>query len=366
MNLLEIFYQRYLRRGGRIKIWAIIFSGLFVFNIFSQTLQLPPRATNALSGSNFVALITPMSLTNRENTIYAQFAQGNVPNFLRQLVPISVSFATNGVMHLATYFVTADYLAIGSDADYFLEPMTPILAQKIAALVHCRLPTRKMVNQIWTNAAVKLSPSPIPPSPEMITVPVFAQHNTTVRLQRNQQLAAHPLGALVSGDKKDVIVSNRIYTNFANANITKPVVIYGWHYTNGAPIQPLYNGHGETYADYSHGIRLAQTLLTVDGISKSILQVLRDPNLAGLLSDEGIIAVANYPMASNSIRFDSTTISNRQFQCNFSGAFDDYYSLEASTDLITWTTLSALITSNFTDIEATNLRQRFYRARLNP
>ncbi|MDQ6633126.1 MAG: hypothetical protein M3Y82_15455, partial [Verrucomicrobiota bacterium] len=170
MNLLEIFYQRYLRRGARIKIWAIIFSGLFVFNIFSQTLELPPRATNALSGSNFVALITPMSLTNRENTIYAQFAQGNVPNFLRQLVPISVSFITNGVTHLATYFVTADYLAIGSDADYFLEPMTPILAQKIAALVHCRLPTRKMVNQIWTNAAVKLSPSPIPPSPEMITV----------------------------------------------------------------------------------------------------------------------------------------------------------------------------------------------------
>src|SRR5690606_12832451 len=103
----------------------------------------------------------------------------------------------------ATYHVTPDYLAVGSDTDYFLTPMTPLLAQRLADRLGATLPTRKMVNQIWTNAAVKLSPSPIPPSDEMITVPVFAQHNAMVRTQRDATTNTHPLGALVAGTKKD-------------------------------------------------------------------------------------------------------------------------------------------------------------------
>ena len=42
-----------------------------------------------------------------------------------------------------------------------------------------------MVDYHYTNAAVHLNPSPIPPSGAMTTVPVFADHNTTVRAQRN-------------------------------------------------------------------------------------------------------------------------------------------------------------------------------------
>jgi len=202
---------------------------------------------------------------------------------MRALRPVTVS--AEG--HTATYYVTPDYVAVGSDTDYFLQPMTPLLAQRLCDHLNCSLPTRKMVNQIWTNAAVKLSPAPIPPSPEMITVPVFAQHNVMVRAQRDATTNAHPLGALVSGDKKDVIISARIYTNFANAGITKPVVIYGWHYTSGTPIQPLYNGHVETYADYSHGIRLVQMELTVNGSPNTITNVLTNPSLAPLLSDDG-------------------------------------------------------------------------------
>ena len=150
----------------------------------------------------------------------------------------------------------------------------------------CTLPTRKMVNQIWTNAAVKLNPQPIPPSGDMVTVPVFAQENYMVQTQRNTFTNSFPLGALVSGDKKDVILSTMIYTNFDNPPITDPVVIYGWLYTTGVPIQPIYNGHENTYADYSHGIRLVNAL-TVDGNPNTITNVFTNPNLAALLSDEG-------------------------------------------------------------------------------
>ncbi|GEM_PF-209394 len=251
----------------------------------AQTLNLPPRPANAPTGSQFANIITPMPLGEREYWIYAQVASGNVPNFQRTLVPINVSANINGTLHTATYYAAPDYLAIGSDADYFLEPTTPLLAQRMCDLLGCTLPTRKMVNQIWTNAAVKLPPKPIPPSGAMITVPVFAQHNYMVHTQRVALTNSFPLGALVGGDKKDVVVSSKIYTNFSGP--TKPVVIYGWHSTTGVPIQGLVNDHEDTYADYSHGIRLVQNAITVDGSPNTVTNVLTTSSLAALLSNEG-------------------------------------------------------------------------------
>ncbi len=254
--------------------------------IGAQILNLPPHPAWAPTGTQFVNIITPMSLTERENWVYAQVVSGNVPNFQRTLAPVSVTATINGTSHTATYYAAPDYLALGTDADYFLEPTTPLLAQRLGQALGYTLPTRKMVNQIWTSAAVKMNPQPIAPSANMITVPVFALENDMVRTQRNAFTNSFPLGALVSGDKKDVVISTLIYSNL-HAGVAKPVVIYGWHYTSGSPIQPLYNGHEETYADYSHGLRLVQNALTVDGSPNTITNVLTTPNLAALLSDEG-------------------------------------------------------------------------------
>ncbi len=253
---------------------------------FCQTLNLPPRPLGAPSGSQMVNILAAMPLAERENWIYAQVLSGNVPDFLRVLVPITVSATVSGTFHTATYYAAPDYLAMGTDADYFLEPTTPLLAQRLCNRLGCTLPTRKMVNQIWTNAAVKMVPQPIPASADMITVPVFAQENSMVWTQRSTFTNAFPLGALVSGNKKDVVLSTLIYSNL-HSGVPKPVVIYGWHYQSGAPIQPLYNGHEETYADYSHGIRFIQNAITVDGSPNTVTNVLADPNLAALLSDEG-------------------------------------------------------------------------------
>ena len=293
--------------GGFLRktLWSLVLSACLAGNAAGQTLNLPPRPAGAPTGSQFINIVRRMPRAERENWIYAQVLSGNVPNFLRALVSINVNATINGTPHAATYHVTPDYLAIGTDADYFLEPMTPLLAQRLGDAIGCTLPTRKMVNQIWTNAQVKLSPQPIPPSAEMITVPVFAQHDSMVRTQRNLFTNSFPLGALVSGDKKDVILSSKIYTDFANPGITKPVVIYGWHYTSGVPIQPLYNGHEETYADYSHGIRLVQNAMVLDGSPAAVTNLLTNPNLAALLSDEGaaestsngVIAIPRYTIS---------------------------------------------------------------------
>jgi hypothetical protein len=168
------------------------------------------------------------------------------------------------------------------------------VAQKVADLLHCSLPTRKMVDDIYSAAAVKLTPSPIPPTAAMISVPIFIEHNSTVAIQRKEQLAEHPLGALVAGHKKDVVISSKL--------LEKPgkVAIYGWHKSDGKPIQPLYTGHADTWADYSHGIRLVQLSLTVNGAPQTIPEVLANPGLAGLLSDEGPISNPKYPTTPGS------------------------------------------------------------------
>lgn len=274
----------------------IIFSLLLLIftlsNFYSQTLPLPARNTNAYNGSQFVNIITSLALSQREDSIYVQVINGNIPDFQRNLIPITITKTINSTNYTLTYYVLPDYLAIGCDTNYFLCPMTPVLAQKICNYISFTLPTRKMVNDIWTAATVKLAPSTIAPSGQMTTVPVFNQHNLTVWGQRSAYISTNPLGELVGGDKKDVIISNSIYS----APAPDRVVIYGWHQLNGSPIQPLYNGHESLYADYSHGIRLIQQNVILDGNTTTVSTILQSSILNSLLSDEGIISVPFYPI----------------------------------------------------------------------
>jgi hypothetical protein len=273
-----------------------LFLSFFVFlstSLFSQILNVPARPANAPAGSAFAATIWSLPRVDREHEIYAQITSGNVPDFMRTLVPVTSTAIINGRSHTATYYVIPDYCAIGNDSDYFLMPMTPTLAQLVATALNCNLPTKKMVDQIYSAAVVKLSPWPIPPTDTMITVPVFYTHNLMVKSQRDSQIVAHPLGALVGGDKKDVVVTNKIN----NPTPTGKVAIYGWHQLNGVPIQPLYTGHADFYADYSHGIRLVQMAMKVDSTETTVANVLADPALSILLSDEGTIPFAKYPVS---------------------------------------------------------------------
>lgn len=257
--------------------------------VSGQTLELPQRATNAPTGRELIQHVTPLDLEAREQVILNQVAAGNVPDFLRKLCPVTVTHVSAGKTNSATFHVTPDYLALGSDANYFLTPLTPATAQRIADLTGCSLPTRKMVNAIYAAAEVKLAPAPIPPGPLMTTVPEFARHDRIVKTQRATFLKSAPLGALVAGDKKDVVITAKL------AESPGKVAIYGWHQTNGTPIQPLYLGHTAAWADYSHGIRLVSDTVTVNGQTRKLGEILTDPYLAGLFSDEGPITNPGYP-----------------------------------------------------------------------
>ncbi len=263
--------------------------------LITAYLSLPERTASALQGSELVEVLNPLGLKEREERILTEILSGNLPDFIRPLVPVSVIKTIGVSTYNITYYVTAEYMLSGSDSDYFLIPMTPILAQELADSLGLSLITRKMVNDIWYVADLKLAPSPIPPSAEMVTIPVFADHNSTVRSQRMAAISNYPLGVLIAGHKKDVVLSNRIQTN------QNKVVIYGWHQLNGQPIQPLYSGHVNWYADYSHGIRLVHSECVVNGRKYSISDILSDPELYVLLSDEeGPMSMTRYPIDKSS------------------------------------------------------------------
>ena len=265
---------------------------LSVSTLFSQTLNLPTRSKAALSGSQFVqTIISPtLSLTTREDMIYAQVLAGNVPDFYRNLVSVKSKALIGADTQTVTYYVAPDYFAIGCDTDYFLCPMSPMTATKIGSLTGTTLPTRKMVGDIWKAAQVKLAPHPLPPISAMTTVPYFAKHDTIVDSARDSYEPIHPLGQLTSGDKKDVVISNMIYTT-ANR-----VVIFGWYYQNGTYIQPMTNVHADTYMDYSHGLRFVQNNCWLNDTTPTTIQcILESSTLNTILSDEGAIAQPWYP-----------------------------------------------------------------------
>jgi hypothetical protein len=244
---------------------------------------IPSRPSNAPGGKAFAESIADLPPQAREAAIYQEIARGNVPSFLRTFHPITVGFvAPDGTKHSATYHVAPDYLAVGADNDFLRVPLTPATATRLSAFFDCALPTRKIVNDVYANATVRLEPQPLGPPRE--TVETFVKHNVIIEEQRRGK----PGDALIAGIKKDVVISNRLKE--------KPnrVAIYGWHKPDGKPIQPLYVGHAESYVDYSHGIRLVKREMTIDGRKVDAEDVLKDPKLCGALSDEGPID-ARYP-----------------------------------------------------------------------
>ena len=188
-----------------------------------------------------------------------------------------------------TFWVLPDYLAIGSDRDFLRIPLSLPSALAIADEFGCTLPTRKMVDLIYAEAAVKLQPQPLPAGDAMRSNEYFLRHQFMIQAQLGRQR----FGELVAGHKKDVVLSGRLITHPGR------IAIYGWHRGNGQPIQPLTTVHGANYADYSHGIRLVGLEVRIDGRMYSIFDVLGSPVLTSLLSDEGPVARPATLMAMN-------------------------------------------------------------------
>jgi hypothetical protein len=223
-----------------------------------------------------------MDRDDRERAIETELTEGNFPEFLKRLKPVQLTHRfEDGKTKVATVFAMPDYLSVGSDRDYLLTPMNLHTAIETAIRLGFILPTKKIVDAIFKQSDVRCSPEPMPAGPQMRSTAYYVKHNQKVK----EQLAALSCapGALVSGHKKDVVLTNRLIRSHGK------IAIYGWHRPSGIPIQPLSTVHGANYADYSHGIRLISNIVLIDDEPRSIHDVLEDPKLASVVSDEGPI-----------------------------------------------------------------------------
>jgi len=235
------------------------------------------------AGTVIMKSVAAMSRSERESQLLREIVGGNAPAFMGKFVTVRVSGVdAKGKAHTASYEVSPDYVCVGTDKDFVRVPLTPMVAQPLADSLKCSLTTRKMCDDIYKQAEVKLEPRPMTNDRE--SVETFVRQNAIIEEQRKGK----PLGALVAGVKKDVVITNLLQER------EHRVAIYGWHQLDGKPIQPLTTVHVDWYVDYSHGIRLVKRQMIVDGEQRDLWDVLKDPDLCFLVSDEGPIAVAHY------------------------------------------------------------------------
>ncbi len=255
--------------------------------------NLPSRPNDAPGGSVFMNSIMKMGPTvNRDEAIVKEVIRGNFPDFLRKLVPITINEKGNSV----TYNVMPDYLSIGNDTDYVRVPISGPSAQRIADAFGMMLPTPRISDQIHDASSVKLAPKPLSGMPsvpiggktysnkqfmasKMSDTDSFEYHNQLIQ----EQLANHKPGELVSGHKKDIVISNDIAPG--------KLGIHGMHLANGKPIQPGGGSmHEENYKDYSHGIRFVDKIATLNGRQVDfVTKVLQDPKVAYLVNYDGTL-----------------------------------------------------------------------------
>ena len=235
-----------------------------------------PQSSSIITGNDFYHQAFTMHWKERDSFAIKEILSGNVPSFLKKFtgIHISVIDSLSGKTIKAVYYVAPDYLSIGNNDNWARIPMTPMAAQKIADSFHCFLPTRKMVDDIYKVAKIKLEP-----------VPMYAFRDSTITMWHHHLIIEGQRKGkkgLIAGIKKDVVISGKISRDL------KPEreAIYGWHKSGGKPIQPLYTGHINWWVDYSHGIRLVYRKIKVGNKWMDYTDVLKDTILQKLLCDE--------------------------------------------------------------------------------
>ncbi len=254
--------------------------------------NIPTASNERESGSSFIERIESLDINKREEEIFKAIASGNIPDFLRNTVTLKGNFHdSEGKVHSVVYEAMPDYLSVGTDDDYCRIPMNPRTAQRLAILFGASLLTSKLSDHIYKMAETKLKPfNYVPLGNANETVLKFREHNDQIENQLKE--AGSKNGQLVAGIKKDIILSPEITAR------PDRVVVYGWHKPDSIPIQPVYSGHIWWYVDYSHGIRLVNNQVLVDGKPMLLTDILTDPVLYKIFSDDNYpLPVPMYPLS---------------------------------------------------------------------
>lgn len=270
-------------------------------------LNLPERPKDALSGSEFMEKglgvdleefkknprqLGSLSKVDRENAILEQIELGNVPDFLRR--PKAVIIKGPNGEEVKTY-VMPDYIAIGSNEDFVRVPLSPIIAQALAFKYGLSLPTKTIVEETYLQAGKRVI------GPSYSHADEFEENSAYLDspgfyLRSNQdiqdQLKGVIPGTLVSGGKKELVVSPFVAVRFKGGKADESIAFYGLYDSEGTPIQrtPGHGGEsGYRHTEYALGVRFMSPMIVVkNGAGERrvmrMQDALKDPEVAKVIS----------------------------------------------------------------------------------
>jgi hypothetical protein len=238
-----------------------------------RELRLKARGPEARGARALFEDIDHLGAADREQAIAAELLAGNVPSFLRKLVPLRLGDGARD----AWVFATPDYVCVGSDDDFARMPITMRTTRKLCAAAGAMPPTKLLVDALYAAAPFKVtSPTMSPGSWRLADV--VSHHEVIAR--RLTKAGGQP-GDLVAGCKKDIVITRRMLEHGGRT------ALYGWMLKDQSVVQPLSLVHDDRFLDYVQGLRLIDRRLWIDGKDVDFLDALADRALAPLVSDEG-------------------------------------------------------------------------------
>jgi hypothetical protein len=224
---------------------------------------------------------------DRQIALVDELMHGNIPlNQLQMQIIILNGTILNRKVKVELS-VTEDYLRLGDQGQSMVVPLTAYAAQFLASRWGFLLPTTKIVDEVWKQSGIRLTPSPTDwykYNGEMQKASNYLIYETRIDDQiKDAEL--NGFSGLISGHRKDVVVTNRLDSR------PLQVAIYGWHRTNGAPIQSMSLVHDYQYEDYSHGIRMVSQeawvidVQTGNRVKYFLADLLKDKNFQNILGE---------------------------------------------------------------------------------
>ncbi|MDI1450630.1 hypothetical protein [Polyangium sp. 6x1] len=225
----------------------------------------------------------------RENAIMQSVENGD-------MAPVSwVPVLNEAAGHTITLLVSADALRIGTAEAPLRVSVTARTMQRIADMLGCVLPTVRICDLIWAQAAVKITPCIYPPNAEMATTARMIEYDAAVSKKVEGR------SGLVENIGKNWCISNRLL------GMKGMAANYGFYdneprYRSGTNEQgpyrlwqPLGTRHNMDHVDYSQVARLVSRTCYVDGAKRDLVDILTDPTLAALVSDDGPLKLVRLP-----------------------------------------------------------------------
>ena len=267
-----------------------------------------------MTGSEFLAQMKDVRIPMLSKLGLAEMLKGNMPPFLDQRIACHTEAVIDGGYYKLTYYVKPNYLAIGTDADFILWPLSIIDLQNFCdAFVMTAasdptdksskyfIPPKKIVFNNWLASTCKIPPQALGASDQM-TWPVKIGEE-----QARINAAMIKAGCQIT----DFSRAKKAYISAPNmANTggpTKEGVLHftGWYGTqqiipnerkvgewNGQTVYGVQGGddtggHEASYADYSHGCDVVYYDCDVNGMAFEFDQICTHPKLHVLVSDQG-------------------------------------------------------------------------------